>query len=530
MRYKVIKITLIVAFFTVILPFSSLSSEVTRSLLVPSETTRSLLLPEYSKVISMDFKDASIKDVLKIFSQQSGLNFIASEELEDRIVTMYLDDVPVEEALEQLLAVNRLTYEIQKGTNIFIVRPVLTPVVETITKVYFLKHASVSGAKITSEISSGLKCGGGEAGGGEASGGEAGGGEAGGTGLVAIISGLLSEYGKIFEDTRTNSLTITDMPIRFPLIERTIASLDIAVPQVLIEVEMLDVSKNTMDELGIQWPQTLVSLDMIGSRVTRFPFLGEKGNNTLYTFTDIETPSGNWEFSSLSGNSFAPSVLTVLGAELALDFIRTKSDTKYLARPRILTLSNETAEIKIATDEAIGVSTSTSGGESGASTTTAEAERVETGVLLRVTPQVNPDTDEMTIYIDPKVVEATVGGTYDGTTYKDPETRGTKSVVRVHDGETIVIGGLLRTRQQETTIKVPLLGDLPFIGAAFRHKSKTKDDERELVVFITPRIIKDVTSKQKLAAVKRIKREQGIPLSRVDAINDALVNIERKRW
>ncbi|MBL7131779.1 MAG: type II and III secretion system protein, partial [Candidatus Omnitrophica bacterium] len=222
--------------------------------------------------------------------------------------------------------------------------------------------------------------------------------------------------------------------------------------------------------------------------------------------------------------------LTVIGATLALDFLTTQSDTKYLARPRILTLSNETAEIKISAQEAIGESSVTSSSE-GTATTTQEAERYETGVIMRVTPQVNLDTGEITMYIDPKVVDVKQGGTFGGVTYNDPETRGTKSVVRVQDGETIVLGGLLRKRTNQTLIKVPFLGDIPLIGALFRHKSKTRDEDRELIVFITPRLIQESLPMRTLVAVKELEREQEIPPlpSRTIVINQALADIERKK-
>ncbi|MBL7198382.1 MAG: hypothetical protein ISS47_09835, partial [Candidatus Omnitrophica bacterium] len=318
MKIRIVKIMAIIGFFIGVLSFPTSSSEITKS----------LLFPEYSRRISMDFKDANLKDVLKIFSQQSGLNFIASQDVQDKKVTMYLDDVPVEVALEQLLTANRLKYEIEQGGDIFIVTPLLVPKVETITKVYFLKYASVLGAKITSEISDSL--------GGADEGGENGeGGGGGGKGIASIINNLLSEFGNISEDVRTNSLTITDIPDRFPLIEQTIAKLDVSVPQVLIEIEMLDVSKNALDELGVEWSEVIASLDATGlSRSTSFPFTGSgKGVADLHSH-------------------FGASTLTVIGATLALDFLTTQSDTKYLARPRILTLSNETAEIKISAQEA----------------------------------------------------------------------------------------------------------------------------------------------------------------------------------
>ena len=109
------------------------------SLVYASEISKGLVYPEYSKVISMDFQNANLKDILKIFSKQSGLNFIASESVQERKVTVYLDQVPVEQALDRLLTANNLTYDIDLESNVFIVRETGEPELKTITKVYFLK-------------------------------------------------------------------------------------------------------------------------------------------------------------------------------------------------------------------------------------------------------------------------------------------------------------------------------------------------------------------------------------------------------
>src|SRR3989338_5854666 len=111
------------------------------------------VLPEYSKKISMDFKKAQLNDVLKIFSQQSGLNFIAAQDVTSKEVTLYLDKVPVEEALERILTANSLTYEIQPGSDIFLVKPVKKPAIDLITRVYPLKHATVVSSKLLQTIS-----------------------------------------------------------------------------------------------------------------------------------------------------------------------------------------------------------------------------------------------------------------------------------------------------------------------------------------------------------------------------------------
>jgi type II secretory pathway component GspD/PulD (secretin) len=197
-----------------------------------------------------------------------------------------------------------------------------------------------------------------------------------------------------------------------------------------------------------------------------------------------------------------------------------------------LTLNNETAEIKIVTDEAIGVKSTESSSGGAVGTTTQEAERGETGVLLRVTPQINGDSNEITMFIIPAAASAATGLVWGSNTYKDVEVRYTKSIVRVKDGETVVLGGLIRRQYSNTDTKLPFFGDLPLIGRLFTNKTKDTDKDRELLVFITPHIVRN-TPIQLAQAKKGVlpEREQNT-VSRVDrqgVIDASLQNFERKK-
>ena len=477
-----------------------------------------LSFPDPDSTISMDFQDASLKSILKIFSIQSSLNFIATEAVQERKITLFLDKVPIQEAMDKLFKANNLYYEQDPHSSIFIVKDWGKPEVDTITRIYRLKYQSVSTSSFLKEksslASSSTSGGSGGMRGGSSPSSSSG---SGSLDLVNSIKQVLSENGKISEDARSNSLIITDVPNRFSVIEKVITDLDIAQPQVMLEVEILDVNKSTIDKLGVNWPQSLVQLTVTGSRATRFPFggLGTSGANALLKADAgaFGGPGAGWDFSDgWPANRFGPSILTVIGATLTLDFLRSQSDTKTLARPRILTLNNETAEIKITTDESINPS-QTAAGTSGLTTSTSSVERTETGVSLRVSPQINPDTNEVTMFIMPRVADTKNGITYPTpsglTTAKDPEERSTKSVVRVQDGDTVVIGGLIRNEFSETLSKVPLLGDLPVLGALFRHKDVDKNRERELLIFITPHIIKEGNvTLAKTDKVNLLEREQ----------------------
>ena len=176
----------------------------------------------------------------------------------------------------------------------------------------------------------------------------------------------------------------------------------------------------------------------------------------------------------------------------------------------------------------------TSAEEAGAKSTTYEAERYETGVSLRVTPQINVETGEITMFIVPTVADAVKSSVTSafGATYYNPEVRSTKAVVKVRDGETIIIGGLIRNDFSNTEEKLPILGDIPVLGGLFRHKYKDKDRQRELLVFITPHIIKDTDIGLKQAKKVTLPEREQNTVSGIDrqaTINASLNSFEKKR-
>jgi type IV pilus assembly protein PilQ len=503
---------------------------------VYSET--SLFDTDSEPEISMDFQDASLRDVLKVLSIQSGLNFIASELVQDRKITLYLVKVPLKKAVDKLFKANNLSYELDRDSNILIVKDWGKLQVDTQTRIFYLKYATVTTSSLKEEMGNFLGTGGNSAEAGSSSGGGSGKWkQEENSGITKAVEKLLSSVGSLIEDYRTNSLVVTDTPNRLEVIAMVIASLDVPVPQVMLEVEMLDVSKNAVDKMGVNWPTSILGLDFTAAkRMTKFPF-GSKSQDPQQWSIELEdkTPSG-FTFDAWRASHFGPTILSVIDAELTLDFLKTQTDTKFLARPRLLTLNNETAEIRIATNEAIGITTTTSSAGGATGSTTASAERAETGVVLRVTPQINMETGEVTMFIYPKVSEAIQSSTFlsdaKENTFVNPEERSTKSLVKVKDGETVVIGGLIRDEFSRVATKVPILGDLPIIGALFRHTggANDKNKQRELLVFITPHIIKD--SNIQLAQTKNaaiLEREQSAAqaLSRELEINSSLNSLDK---
>lgn len=452
----------------------------------------SYLYPKDVKTISMNFTGATLQNVLKIFAQQSGLNFIVTENIASTTVNLYLVDVPVDEALELILSSHNLTYEINPDSNIFVVKALQAPSQQLMTRIYPLKNATVPSSQLLNTLSSGGQ---------------------GSSNIIEIVSATLSKVGSVVEDSRTNSLVINDIPSQFPLIESTITRLDIRIPQIMIEAEILDISKSTSDEMGVKF----------GDQDTEgvFSTITPASRNSAYPFNpDKLIDDGFFTKSYTAGRISFPALA------LTLEFLRSRTDTKNLARPRILTLNNSTAEISIETDQAIAFQQSTVASE-GQAESVAEAERVKTGVSLKVTPQANIHTREITIAIEPKVSDVSVSNISDEVF--DPEERSTRSIFRVHDGDTIVIGGLLRTEDSNAKTFIPILGEIPIIGAPFRRKNKT-GSQRELIIFITPHILDENVPLKTTSSKKsqKIAREQSAPSGRAKEIKKELSHMEKK--
>jgi len=454
------------------------------------------LLAGYDKTISLDLEGAHLVDVLKMLSQQSGMNFISTEAIRDRLLTLYLEDVPLREALDIIFKANHLAYDYYPDSNMFVIKEMGKPDLELKAKTYHLKYVRIDSSRMQKDIDALIEIETGEGTDDQQDSGT--GAEEEEEGIKAAVESVLTEFGKVTVDPVTNSLTVVDVPSRFPMIDEVVSQLDVPLPIVMIEVEMLDVSKNTADLLGVEWPSTLAALDMtLNYRGTQFPFGGTKfANETVnseYTFSQTDPTPGGITDAVWSFNNFGPNVLTVVGTELALQFLRTQTDTRFLARPKIMTVANEAAVVNITTNETIGGSVTT---VSGTTTQTFDPERTETGTSLRVTPQVDEATGEITLFAEMVVREAKASsfsfssGSLISGDLKDPEERRATAVVRLKQGQTLFMGGLIKTESTDIETKVPLLGDIPIIGRAFRHRDK-QEEQRELMVFITPRLVKD---------------------------------------
>ncbi len=450
----------------------------------------------------LDFKGATLMNVLKVLSEVTHINFVAGNEIATREVNMSLDGVSLEQALIAIAQGVNITYAYIPETQIILFRasadsPTLAPLLTRVFKLYFLRAAEIR------EIDAGQSSSGGSS-------------SSSGSGLqlisgsssqnnqsqssaatqdvpvVKIVENMLSERGSVSIDDRSNSLVVTDSEDRLDRVAAVIAELDRPLNQVLINVLLVETFEDLDRELGVEWANTTGADGVFGtvtggSRTTKFPFnmsdnfLGMGGGSESFLSSDNST--------TLSDANLTTGTKSFTTLNVQVKALQTASKLRILAKPNILVMDNHPAVIKIVTNASIGdiavVAGNGGGGDSG--TTTTQQERAEVGTILRVTPQINTQ-DQITMTIEPTFATVNESTITAGT--GDPTVRAARTTLMVNSGTTMVMGGLMFSEHTDGSRKVPFLGDLPFIGRAFTSDDKAIED-RELVLFLTPQIIKN---------------------------------------
>lgn len=438
--------------------------------------------------VSIRVSNVPISAFLNSITTQAKINFIMSEEFANKKVTASLTRVTVREALDTLLRVHGLAYQRIGKSDSYVVTKRSNEAPDTITKIYTLSYIALQGVGSASselnsimpqDVSSSSGSGGGSTGGGMSSGNDS---YSGGSEITSIVKSMLSQSGKIAVDPRTNKLIITDVPEVFPQVENILAELDIKPPQILIEAQIVEVVKSSGLNLGFEYggdggvmvsataPTRTLDLNYVKG-------VGVKGWNYIFPKSESSDDDDDDDSEGSAG------VLNFSAFNIVLKSLLTRGEAKYLGKPKIVTLNNKTATITTSRDATVGMTQSLSG-SGGTEMSTQSAERKRVGLTLQVTPQVNRE-GYVTLYIQPSYSDVAASGFSNAM---DTVTRAASTMVRVKNGQTVVIGGLLTSRETDQTRKVPLLGDIPILGWLFTSKTKTKDTN-DLVIFITPTVL-----------------------------------------
>jgi general secretion pathway protein D len=393
------------------------------------ETTTPQLNAALKRPITMEFRDAPLRTVFELISRQTGLNFIFDKDVQPETrTTVFARDTTIEEVIRFVLVTNQLDRKIMNDNTILIYPN--TPAKnrdykDLVVRSFYLANADVK--------------------------------------QTANMVRQLVKTRDLFIDEKLNLLVMRDTPEAVRMAEKLIANQDKSEPEVMLEVEVLEVATNQLTAAGIQWPTQigvgLMGADKIAGQVT--------GQEATHFHSGLVR-------------------LTVSDPLIALNLRQQVGRNNILANPRIRAKNREKARIHIG--DKVPVITTTAGATGFVSES---VNYLDVGLKLEVESQVFLN-DDVGIKVGLEV--SNIGQqtkTSSGTVAYTVGTRNTATTLRLHDGETQVLAGLISNEDRRNSSQVPGLADLPVAGRLFQNKEDTAN-KTEVVLLITPRVIRNV--------------------------------------
>jgi type IV pilus assembly protein PilQ len=402
--------------------------------------------------IDMSLRNADLVETLRSFAEISGLNIVVQPEIQGRRVTVELHNVPWDQALEQILKIHSLGFEVEG--NIMRIAPLdmlrqeaqqrqelaaaqaLSLPLETV-----MKRLSYTSARNIAQI---LQRGGGR-------------------------GGLLSQRASIIVDDRTNTLIISELPDYMDTVLAIIENLDEPEPQVMIEARIIETTKRFSRELGINW-----GFDLEAGPAT--------GNPTGVQFPNNVNADGSVNLGTAGQNALLNismgNILNTFQLDLMLNAAEEDGLVNILSTPKVATLNNHQATIQSGLQ--IPIQT--------VANNTVTVQFVNATLRLEVTPQITADgTVVMDIHIQKREVQQAF--LVPGAQGAPIATKEAQTQVLVRDGGTAVIGGIYEVSTDQSQQRVPGLANIPIVGQLFKNRSRS-DENEELLIFITPRVVR----------------------------------------
>ncbi len=378
--------------------------------------------------VSLDYKEADIVNILRSLSHTYGLNLVTAPDLKGK-VTVSLKDVTVEDALDVILSANGYSYS-RKGNILYVIAGA-SDTAQLVSEPILMNYIKAAEAQ-------------------------------------NFLRKVLSSKGDMKVDELSNMILVTDYPANIEKLKVLLKTVDQAPQQVLIEVKIVDITSQDLENMGVTWN---ADYNPGGGLFTRDSLAKERLTGTA----KFGGPS-----SSLSGGQFKVDTLTLKDFTMTATIDALVQDRKanLLASPSIAVLNNREARIIIGEKVPYKERTQTTTG------TTETTKFIDVGTTLRVTPSINAD-GYITMMIHPEVSSVT------SLLDAGPRitTREADTMVRVKEGETIVIGGLIKQEDSSIRSGMPFLGRIPILGLLFSNRGKDQL-QTELAVFITPKILR----------------------------------------
>ena len=364
-----------------------------------------------------------------MLARQTGINFIFDREVKnDGRTTIFVQNVPVESAIDLVLGQNQLARQVLAENMVLIYPNSAAKQREYQDQVVRTFYLTNTDPKKASEM------------------------------LKTVLNAKT-----LFVDERASAVVMRDIPEVLRMAERLIASVDVPEAEVMMEVEVLEITRSRLQQLGMRYPeQVTISPTALGADATGMVLSDFKGQNE--------------------------NTLKVSNTSLTLDMKRTLTSGNILASPRIRARNREKAKILIG--QRVPVITNTVTPTTSQPVVTGSVQYVDVGLSLDVEPTVYMDNDvaiKVNLEVSTILKEVTAGQS--GTLAYQIGTRNASTLLRLKDGETQILAGLINASERTTADRIPGLGDMPIIGRLFGSK-KNDGEKTEIVLSITPRIIR----------------------------------------
>jgi general secretion pathway protein D len=399
--------------------------------------------PVPSKSISLEFRDATIRSVFELIAKASGMNFVFDRDVRpDLRVTIFVRDTTIDDVIKVLLATNQLERKMLNGNSMLIYPNTpakLREYQDLVVRGFYLGNADAKQ-------------------------------------MLNTIRTLVKTRDILYDD-RLNMVLMRDTPEAVRLAEKVVATQDLAEPEVMLEVEVVEVKRSRLTEIGIQYPDTFTVLNIVPN-----PDTVVTSGGVVTTVQNATTTTTQLTLDQLK--NLKPSQIGIPNPQLNLH--DEDSDVDLLANPRIRVKNREKAKIHIG--DKVPVITSTAAANVGV---TQSVNYLDVGLQLDVEPTVTLD-NEVSIKVGLEVSSIVREiSNQTGTLAYQLGTRNATTVLRLKNGETQVLAGLINDEDRKSANKFPGLGDLPVVGRLF---SSHKDDKAktEIVLLITPRILRNI--------------------------------------
>lgn len=394
-----------------------------------------------SKPVTLKFKDANIKDVFEVLSKLSGINFVFDEAVRDTKVTIFIEDATFVQALELLLFSNKLAVKIVNPKNVIVYpdnKQKRKEYDEYYIRTFFLKYSDAKK-------------------------------------MINTLRSLI-EARQIFVNEEQNAIVVRADADSLEIAEKVIEANDLPKPEVVLNLEFLEVNRNDLEKLGIDFSPLNIQAGFAKGNPPTSVTSSSSLTGTTTTLVNIR---------DLEKSMFERNILFTLPT-VTLNFLKQTGVTKTLANPQLRALDGAKSQVHVG--DRVPVITVT---VSGVDNRSENVQYVDVGVKFNAEPKILSN-DEVEIKIEAEVSNiVSENRTPNGTTVYRIGTRNAKTVLRLKDGETTVLGGLIQNRTSRTKSGIIFLSEIPLLGRLFS-SYEDKVDQSDIFISITPHIAKGV--------------------------------------